>query len=85
MTRGADSKQNGKGRRAGELANEPKSMTRRARGTLSVAVTGAASFLGKNLIGLLEEDERVSRIVTLDIARPVTAGQKTRVSSVPSR
>ncbi|MFO0571040.1 MAG: NAD-dependent epimerase/dehydratase family protein [Polyangiaceae bacterium] len=49
---------------------------------LAVAVTGACSFLGKNLIGLLEEDERVGRIVTLDVERPSTAGRKTRVYDV---
>ena len=43
-----------------------------------VAVTGAASFLGTNLIGLLEEDERVQRIVAVDIKPPSTAGKKTR-------
>ena len=43
-----------------------------------VAVTGAASFLGTNLIGLLEEDERVDRIVAVDAKAPSTAGPKTR-------
>jgi len=43
-----------------------------------VAVTGAASFLGSNLIGLLEEDHHVSRIVAVDIKPPQTAGKKTR-------
>ncbi len=47
-----------------------------------VAVTGAASFLGRNLVGLLEEDERVRRIVSVDIETPPTAGQKTRVYDV---
>ncbi|MEB2313795.1 MAG: NAD-dependent epimerase/dehydratase family protein [Sorangiineae bacterium] len=47
-----------------------------------VAVTGAASFLGRNLVGLLEEDERVRRIVSVDIATPATAGSKTRVYDV---
>lgn len=54
----------------------------RTRHAGSVAVTGAASFLGKNLIGLLEEDQRVGRIVSLDIERPDTAGDKTRVYEV---
>ena len=57
-------------------------VTRPAAATRSVAVTGARSFLGKNLIGLLEEDDRVGRIVSLDIERPETAGQKTRVYDV---
>jgi len=43
-----------------------------------VAITGASSFLGKNLIGLLEEDERITRIVALDIKPPATAQKKTR-------
>jgi UDP-glucose 4-epimerase len=48
----------------------------------AVAVTGAASFLGKNLIGLLEEDERVRRIVSIDVKAPPTAGNKTRIYDV---
>ncbi len=44
-----------------------------------VALTGAASFLGRNLIGLLEEDDRVSRILSLDVEPPSTAGAKTRM------
>ncbi len=46
--------------------------------TRVVALTGASSFLGKNLIGVLEEDSTVSGIVTLDVAAPPTAGKKTR-------
>lgn len=47
-----------------------------------VALTGANSFLGKNLIGLLEEDPRVGRIVALDIQAPSTAGAKTHYYEV---
>jgi UDP-glucose 4-epimerase len=47
-----------------------------------VAVTGAASFLGTNLIGLLEEDERVARVVAIDIKPPTTAEKKTRMYEV---
>ncbi len=47
-----------------------------------VAVTGAASFLGTNLVGLLEEDERIDRIVAVDIKVPSTAGHKTRFYDV---
>lgn len=43
-----------------------------------IAITGASSFLGRNLIGLLEEDERVDRIVALDVKPPPTAQKKTR-------
>jgi UDP-glucose 4-epimerase len=47
-----------------------------------VTVTGAASFLGTNLVGLLEEDERVARIVAIDIKPPQTGGRKTRYYEV---
>ena len=59
-----------------------RNMSARPARTRVVAVTGAASFLGLNLIGLLEEDERVRRIVSLDIKPPRTAGQKTRVYDI---
>jgi UDP-glucose 4-epimerase len=81
MTRAPHGKQNGKGRTEA-MTRESRSLARHSRAPISVALTGAASFLGKNLIGLLEEDERVGRIVTLDIARPSTAGHKTRVYDV---
>lgn len=38
-----------------------------------VAVTGASGFLGSNLIGSLEEDDRVGRIVAIDSA-PSSSG-----------
>lgn len=47
-----------------------------------VAVTGAATFIGRNLIGLLEEDATVRRVVTLDVAAPRTVGSKTRVYDI---
>jgi UDP-glucose 4-epimerase len=47
-----------------------------------VAITGATSFLGRNLIGLLEEDDRVRRIVSVDLSAPKTAVQKTRAYEV---
>jgi UDP-glucose 4-epimerase len=50
--------------------------------TRVVALTGASSFLGANLIGLLEEDDRVHRVVSLDIKPPATAGKKTRTYDV---
>ncbi|MBV9949497.1 MAG: NAD-dependent epimerase/dehydratase family protein [Myxococcales bacterium] len=40
-----------------------------------VAVTGAAGFLGRNLIGSLEEDGRVGRVVAIDI-QPASKGSK---------
>ncbi|MDH5672442.1 MAG: NAD-dependent epimerase/dehydratase family protein [Myxococcales bacterium] len=52
--------------------------TRRApREGRSVAVTGANTFLGRNLVGLLEEDPTVARIVVLDVKNPASAGAKT--------
>ncbi len=47
-----------------------------------VAITGAAQFLGTNLIGLLEEDPLVRSIVCLDTEAPTTAGRKSRVCDV---
>jgi UDP-glucose 4-epimerase len=47
-------------------------------GLRAVAVTGAAGFLGSNLIGSLEEDERIGRIVAIDTAPPPTTGKKSR-------
>jgi UDP-glucose 4-epimerase len=44
-----------------------------------VAVTGASSFLGANLIGMLEEDDRIRRIVCLDVKAPPTARQRSRL------
>ena len=42
-----------------------------------VAVTGARTFLGRNLVALLEEDPAVSKVVVLDIRNAPTAGPKT--------
>lgn len=39
-------------------------------------MTGANTFLGRNLVGLLEEDPGVTRIVILDVRKPDTAGTK---------
>jgi UDP-glucose 4-epimerase len=47
-----------------------------------VAVTGACSFLGRNLVGVLEEREDVERIVVCDVASPPTAGRKSRAYRV---
>ncbi len=47
-----------------------------------ITVTGAASFLGTNLVGLLEEDETVSRIVAIDVRPPQSAQGKTRYYEV---
>ena len=47
-----------------------------------VAITGAAQFLGSNLIGLLEEDPTVRSIVCLDTEAPPNVGAKSRVFDV---
>jgi UDP-glucose 4-epimerase len=52
--------------------------TASGRKPLVVAVTGAAGFLGSNLIGSLEEDDRIARIVGIDAGAASTAGRKTR-------
>jgi UDP-glucose 4-epimerase len=44
-----------------------------------VAVTGAASFLGANLIGVLQEEDQIRTIVSMDSRPPHTAGAKTKV------
>ena len=43
-----------------------------------IALTGACTFLGRNLVGVLEEDETVGRIIAIDVERPQTGGLKTR-------
>lgn len=43
-----------------------------------IALTGARTFLGRNLLGLLEEDDRARRLVVIDDQVPVSAGPKTR-------
>src|SRR4051794_32288377 len=55
--------------------------TRPAAGRV-VALTGAASFLGRNLVGILEEDARTERIIAIDIKAPDTSGPKTRMYPV---
>ncbi len=56
---------------------------RRSRsGGRVVAVTGASSFLGNNLVGLLEEDPTVSRVVAVDVRPPLTGARKTRYYEV---
>jgi UDP-glucose 4-epimerase len=43
-----------------------------------VAFTGVNGFLGRNLVGILEEDDRYDRLVLLDLVAPATAGAKSR-------
>lgn len=47
-----------------------------------VAVTGSAGFLGSNLVGALEDDDRVARVVAIDASPTPTAGRKTRAYDV---
>lgn len=58
------------------------SPVRRAPRGRVVAITGAASFLGRNLVGILEEDASIARLVAIDIESPPTAGDKTRFYEV---
>lgn len=55
------------------------------RGRLVVGVTGATSFLGENLVGMLEEDDRIRRVVCLDPKAPSTAKGKSRIYDVDLR
>ncbi|HYO97840.1 MAG TPA: NAD-dependent epimerase/dehydratase family protein [Polyangiaceae bacterium] len=58
---------------------DPASLERHGPQQRVVAVTGASSFLGVNLVGMLEEDDAVRRIVCLDRTAPRTAAAKARV------
>lgn len=52
------------------------------RAPRNVALAGARTFLGKSLTKLLEEDERVRRVVVIDQESPLSAGAKTRSYAV---
>ncbi|MBK8173608.1 MAG: NAD-dependent epimerase/dehydratase family protein [Sandaracinaceae bacterium] len=79
MTSNASSRPAGSASSATSLAQGASSRpSKRPRPRRIVAVTGAASYLGRNLVGLLEEDPSVSKIIVLDIQNPTTAGKKTR-------
>jgi len=57
----------------------PKARGSRSRaGGRVVALTGASSFLGRNLVGVLEEDPTIARVVTIDVKPADTAGPKTK-------
>jgi UDP-glucose 4-epimerase len=47
-----------------------------------VALTGASSFLGRNLVGVLEEDQETERIIAVDVKAPDVSGPKTRMYPV---
>src|SRR4026207_574004 len=59
-------------------APPPPGRARRARRRRVIALTGVNALIGRNLVGLYEEDPRVGKIVALDVALPQTAGAKTR-------
>jgi len=52
-------------------------LRRRPTKARCIALTGANTFLGRNLIGLLEEDDGVGRVVLLDVKSPGGLGPKT--------
>lgn len=57
-------------------------VSRAARARRTVALTGADGFLGRNLVGLLEDDDHVGKVVAIDVKNPPTAGRKTRFYKV---
>ncbi|HEX4514067.1 MAG TPA: NAD-dependent epimerase/dehydratase family protein, partial [Polyangiaceae bacterium] len=63
-----------------EQSRTDEVQSRRVPGRV-VAVTGTCTFLGQNLIALLEEDPTVERVVAVDIKAPVS-GKKTRFYEV---
>jgi UDP-glucose 4-epimerase len=66
-----------------ELALPHRSLSRAAMGKARVvAVTGAAGFLGSSLIGSLEEDDRIGRIVAIDTDPAPPRGHRTRFYDV---
>jgi UDP-glucose 4-epimerase len=52
------------------------------QGVRSVAIAGAQTFLGRNLLRLIEEDDRIRRVVVIDGEPPQVAGSKTRSYAV---
>ncbi|MEI8258771.1 MAG: NAD-dependent epimerase/dehydratase family protein [Deltaproteobacteria bacterium] len=59
-----------------------RGVSRIPRTRRTVALTGADAFLGRNLIGLLEEDDQIGKILAIDVKNPPTAGRKTRFYNV---
>lgn len=51
-------------------------------GARITALTGARTFLGKHLLGLLEEDAGTERLVVIDNEAPLHVGPKTRAYQV---
>lgn len=67
--------QDGVGKTSRGIVRNPSS---KGLGGRIIAVTGARSFLGRNLLGLLDEDDRARRLVVIDEHVPAYAGAKTR-------
>jgi UDP-glucose 4-epimerase len=64
------------------MATTDRPMAKRPKRRRVVALTGARTFIGRNLVGVLEEDDSVGRIVVIDTERPDTGAGKTRVYNV---
>ncbi len=60
---------------AGGIVQTP---SRRRDAGRVVALTGARTFLGKGLLSILAEDERIARVVVLDNETTTLGGDKTR-------
>jgi UDP-glucose 4-epimerase len=56
---------------------QPRDVAPRPARKRVVAVSGGSSFLGRNLVGLLESDDATEKIVVVDVQSPRTAGRKT--------
>ena len=61
----------------GALHQSSSPLRRRAVRGRCIAVTGANTFLGRNIVGVLEEDDSVGRIVVIDVKNPSASGAKT--------
>src|SRR3954462_839937 len=72
-----DSSQNGS-----DGDNSSRAVARAPRTRRTIALTGADAFLGRNLIGLLEDDDRIGKILAIDVKNPPSAGRKTRFYKV---
>ncbi|MBK8257797.1 MAG: NAD-dependent epimerase/dehydratase family protein [Polyangiaceae bacterium] len=66
----------------GKPADEGRLRPAESRRGRVVALTGAASFIGRNLIGILEEDPQIEKVVAIDVRAPETAGPKTQVFQI---
>ncbi len=67
--------QGGMGRASRGIVKNPSSQ--RVAGRI-IAVTGARSFLGRHLLGLLDEDDRARKLIVIDEQGLSRAGAKTR-------